>query len=150
MNRLEEEVLAEIESEDYEFNEDKAKAIVEIVREAVLQEIKDKEIVILETQQEYLKKLIDSSTAGNKPYSPNQHYNKIKGVSDKYSVPDAHKHIPTRAMVSFQPNGRGGKDAVCSTCGVVGTITAKESESTGDEIMNLQRWIVDKHRNEKH
>jgi hypothetical protein len=42
MNRLEEEVLGEIESEDYEFNSDRVKSIIEIVREAVLQEISDK------------------------------------------------------------------------------------------------------------
>jgi hypothetical protein len=40
MNRLEREVLEEIET-DYEFNEDKAVAIVALVREAVLQEIED-------------------------------------------------------------------------------------------------------------
>ena len=42
MNRLEREVLEELEA-DYEFDEDRAVAIVALVREAVEQEIKDKE-----------------------------------------------------------------------------------------------------------
>ena len=42
MNRLEREVLDEIQDNSYDFDEDKAVAIVALVREAVLQEIEDK------------------------------------------------------------------------------------------------------------
>jgi len=144
MNRLEREVLSEIEA-DYEFDEDRAIAIVALCREAFQQEVEDakpdtnKEITV--TLKDYTSPMLNPNNVHWKNYNNTSQY--ASNMPTTLTTSNNTKRQKFRlglAVISFYPVDGGGWKAVCSECGSVGLLV--------DDInpLKAQRMMSEEHR----